>query len=393
MGRHVVISYSHADYDYVRRLGLHLENIKFDVWTDERIQSGALYAMEIEDRIRTCAVLIAVISPDANKSSWVANEIEIARKWNRPIMPLLLSGDAYVGLLHLHHERVIGGRIPRQAFFTRIRKFVNETREPSVRVIVWGDDRSDAVRVPSDLTDVDLVAAGNRHCLARHSDGRVTGWGVDLTHKLALEQLTEVMAVAAGFDYSLILHTDGRVRAVGNAGQRFAAPDDLTGVTAIAAGGRHGLALLADRRVRAWGDDACRQATVPDGLRDVIAIAAGARHSLALDEQGRVWSWGYLAGPERAAQLENVSAIAAGGSQSVALHNDRHITAWGGPQVPDDLDDVSSIAAGFGHVLALRLDGSVSTWGSPIHRPPTDLEHVVDISAGARHSMAIVLTP
>ena len=92
--------------------------------------------------------------------------------------------------------------------------------------------------VPSGLTNIVLIAAGDSHSLALRGDGKVIGWGDNFF------------------------------------GQRRV-PTGLANIVAIAAGSEHSLALRADGTVIAWGRNDSGQTTVPASLTNVVAIAAG----------------------------------------------------------------------------------------------------------------------
>jgi hypothetical protein len=108
--------------------------------------------------------------------------------------------------------------------------------------------------VPSGLSGVTAIAAGQFHSLALKGDGTVVAWGC-----------------GAG----------------GDSGQ-CSVPSGLSRVTAIAAGYGHSLvALKGDGTVVAWGCGAggdLGQCSVPSGLSRVTAIAASIAQSLALVE-------------------------------------------------------------------------------------------------------------
>jgi alpha-tubulin suppressor-like RCC1 family protein len=122
----------------------------------------------------------------------------------------------------------------------------------ATEVIAWGDNHYGQTDVPSGLSNVMAIAAGDYHSLALTTEGRVVQWpcfyGTDQTPM----------------------------------------PSDLGNVVAIAAGVYHSLALTAEGRVVVWGNNGWGQTNVPSGLGNVVAIAAGENHSLALLRQPKV---------------------------------------------------------------------------------------------------------
>jgi subtilase family serine protease len=115
-------------------------------------------------------------------------------------------------------------------------------------VVAWGNNDYHQTNVPSGLTNVVAIAAGQNHSLALKGDGTVVAWG------------------------------DNRYYGQINV------PSGLTNVVAIAGGGYHSLALKGNGTVVAWGDNDYHQINVPLGLTNVVAIAGGRMHSLALNK-------------------------------------------------------------------------------------------------------------
>ena len=286
----------------------------------------------------------------------------------------------------------VGGTVPA----------VGRTAGTSGTVTAWGDDLFGESSVPSGLSGVAAVSAGEWHSMALGSDGTVTAWG-DNNHGQATvpAALNGVVAISAGFFHNLALKSDGTVVGWGyNADGQATVPAGLRGVTAIAAGGFHSLALRSDRTVVGWGYNGDEETTVPPGLSDVVAIAAGAFHSLALKADGTVVAWGYdfYGQATVPAGLSGVVAIAAGAYHSLALKADGSVVAWGNDNlrqtaVPTALHGVVAISAGEDHSLALKSDGTVAVWGSNELGQllvPAGLHGVVAIDAGGYATLALV---
>jgi len=265
--------------------------------------------------------------------------------------------------------------------------------------------------VPSGLSGVTAIAAGEFNSLALKEDGTVVAWGECLGQCSAPSGLSGVTAIAAEELHSLALEVDGTVVAWG-CGRDFdfgqcSVPSGLSGVTAIAAGYAHSLALKADGTVVAWGcSQDFGQCSVPSGLSGVTAIAAAHSHSLALKADATVVAWG--CGSQDSGQcsvpsgLSGVTAIAAGTFHSLALKGDGTVVAWGcfgfnvrECRVPSDLSGVTAIAASFSRSMALKSDGTVVTWGcGPFDvgqcSVPAELSGVTAIAAGFYHNLALV---
>lgn len=274
-------------------------------------------------------------------------------------------------------------------------------------VVVWGSNWLGELTVPTGLSGVTAISAGNSHNLALKSDGTVVAWGSNEYEQLRVPAgLSGVTAISAGGSHSLALKSDGTVVAWGmkRAGQTTV-PAGLSGVTAISAGGVHSLALKSDGTVVAWGGNYNGQASVPAGLSGVIAIEAGILQSMALKNDGTVVVWGDDDQGAAPVGLSDVTAIAAGQSQSLALKGDGTVAAWrtsyfngpAVPPVPAGLSGVTALAAGAFHGLALKGDGTVVAWGdsnySGEQNVPAGLSGVTAIAAHGTHSMALVGGP
>ncbi len=107
---HIFISYSKQDIEFTRYLKTLLEAEGYAVWVDEaRLTPSARWWKSIEQNIVTCSVFVVVMSPNAYESDWVEREILLAEKEKRPIIPLLLAGDAWSRLANIQHVDMRGG--------------------------------------------------------------------------------------------------------------------------------------------------------------------------------------------------------------------------------------------------------------------------------------------
>lgn len=94
ISRHdVFISYASEDKLIVNNYfcnGFIEKGISF--WIDKKgLRFGDVFAEEIDNAIRDCEAFIFFYSKNAKKSEWVHKEIEKARKYRRPIIPILLD--------------------------------------------------------------------------------------------------------------------------------------------------------------------------------------------------------------------------------------------------------------------------------------------------------------
>lgn len=121
---HVFLSYSHRDDAYVAKLALALEREGIGVWVDNEIYYGARFTKEIRQHLDGCDAVVLIMSPAAEESEWVANEVERARRKGKPVLPLLLQGDTWLQLETVHHVDVRMGQLPPRAFYDRLRSII-----------------------------------------------------------------------------------------------------------------------------------------------------------------------------------------------------------------------------------------------------------------------------
>jgi serine/threonine protein kinase len=122
--RHLFISYSRRDKDYAGTLFDHLGQNGFTAWIDRQIEYGDMWFREIDEAIKTCAAFLVLMSPAAYESEWVQKEILLAKRYKKPIFPLLLNGDEFGILIDLQFADVRGGALPNADFLRRLRRAV-----------------------------------------------------------------------------------------------------------------------------------------------------------------------------------------------------------------------------------------------------------------------------
>ncbi|MCB0123345.1 MAG: toll/interleukin-1 receptor domain-containing protein, partial [Caldilineaceae bacterium] len=86
----IFISYSRRDQEFVLRLAVDLEERGAEVWIDQGdIQGGERWRQSIADGIARCQIFLLVVSPDAVRSPYVGEEIELAFQARKAILPIL----------------------------------------------------------------------------------------------------------------------------------------------------------------------------------------------------------------------------------------------------------------------------------------------------------------
>ncbi|MBT3314224.1 MAG: TIR domain-containing protein [Anaerolineae bacterium] len=97
----IFISYSHKDKAFVKKLAGNLSKDGNKIWWDfDALKGGDDWQKEIEKGITESRTILAVLTPDAMESEWVANEIAYAQNKGKRIIPLRLkSCDIPIGLV------------------------------------------------------------------------------------------------------------------------------------------------------------------------------------------------------------------------------------------------------------------------------------------------------
>ncbi|MGY3202149.1 RCC1 domain-containing protein [Streptomyces sp. TE5632] len=253
---------------------------------------------------------------------------------------------------HGAHERVYEGEPRRVAGISDARSvhvggstFFVVRRDGAVTA--WGAENilvnagkrqgHDGVTTPRAVPGADHVVSmgpGSLTMFALRSDGRVLGWGVNLTDVLGDEDGTGLTEI-----------------------------DGVEGVVDVASAGGAVVALKGDGRVCAWGNNAHgllgveprggqtgRPVLVP-GLEDIVRVAGGNDLALALDEDGAVWAWGRGASgalgdgdtsehssakPVRVRGLPAIRSIGAFQNTGLAIDTDGGLWGWGSGLVLGD---------------------------------------------------------
>jgi hypothetical protein len=125
----VFISFVHEDQIYTRKLADSLRQLGFEVWMDDRIQSGDRWWQTIVQAIDASAAFVVVMTPGAEKSEWVEREVLVALGEGKPVFPLLLRGRRFPLLVTTQYADVTGGRLPPDDFYERLEREVRAQSE------------------------------------------------------------------------------------------------------------------------------------------------------------------------------------------------------------------------------------------------------------------------
>ena len=92
----IFISYARADTEFARRLSRELRRFKVQGFMDQTdLAAGARLSDQLRDAVTRADAVVAVLSPEAARSSWVLAEIGLAQSANKEILPVLAPGAPY----------------------------------------------------------------------------------------------------------------------------------------------------------------------------------------------------------------------------------------------------------------------------------------------------------
>ena len=235
----------------------------------------------------------------------------------------------------------------------------------------WGASDYGATNVPTGLTDVEAIAAGSRHALAKRQDGMVVGWGNDLTGSGGNFNfppgLSGVTAISAGGNQSGAL-TGPPSMCFGQHYPNTAAPARSITLRSM------GLAPLFLSSVTLSGPNASDFTIAPEGVPtgspeevnatqlhitftpSALGLRTATLRIITNDPDTPIFDIA-LSGSGRA-PISRIKVL------TTATSPPNHVIGWGYsgiPQlnIPADLTDVAALAAGETHAVALKADGTV----------------------------------
>lgn len=102
---YIFVSYSHKNTSEVCKLLRLMKDNHFRFWYDEGITSGSEWDDVLYERITNCTQFVCFLTKDAVRSGHVKNEIHIAIKYGRRILPVFLDDVELRGGLELALDR------------------------------------------------------------------------------------------------------------------------------------------------------------------------------------------------------------------------------------------------------------------------------------------------
>jgi len=145
----IFISYSHKDYDYVRRLQEELLGKGFSVWMDDRIDYDAPWPKVIQDHLSNCDALILVVSENSFESEWVQKEVARAKRIGKPVLPILLNGGMWPSV-EMHQGLAVTDkdRLPEQ-FYEQLSHLMKRGGHPEEILTKPGTARNPGDEAPN----------------------------------------------------------------------------------------------------------------------------------------------------------------------------------------------------------------------------------------------------
>ena len=262
-------------------------------------------------------------------------------------------------------------------------------------------------------SNVQAVAAGNRHTLALDALGNVWSWG-DASYGRLGDGWRDDVVIGRGPLGGTITVTE----------RRTPTQTGLGWVHTISAGDAHSMAIDFEGRLWGWGSNNhgqvdgsnVRYRRTPIHIMDnIVAVSAGSTHTLALTGDGHLLAWGNSVNLPRAVGVfgaagsrlvaENVAQIYAGRSRNMFIDNDGVLWGWGSNinnelglplernayggflTIPSHVDtpmqsvltEVATVSVGAGGTLAIRRDGSVWQLGT---FPQRLMDNIMTLSTG-----------
>ena len=103
MAAEVFISYSSQDQERVVKIADKLRSAGVSIWVDESgIGAATLWSKEIATAIKSCRVLVLMVTPNSVKSKNVVKEVSLAAEQNKQILPVILEPTQIPEALEYH---------------------------------------------------------------------------------------------------------------------------------------------------------------------------------------------------------------------------------------------------------------------------------------------------
>ncbi|KAB2904272.1 MAG: SUMF1/EgtB/PvdO family nonheme iron enzyme [Anaerolineae bacterium] len=147
---HIYLSYSNDDYAH--KLASFIRQHGFNTWMDREPSGVNSWRVKVEG-IQSCAALVFIMSSESSASVWVQREVLLALAYQKPIVPLLLSGGNWPIFDLSCIVNVRDGEMPGEEFYRCLAASVIPTQKR-------GQDRT--VKANDDLVPYDVYHSISR---------------------------------------------------------------------------------------------------------------------------------------------------------------------------------------------------------------------------------------
>lgn len=255
-------------------------------------------------------------------------------------------------------------------------------------IVAWGSNDYGQCDVPVPNIGFVAAAAGYFHSVGLRSDGPVSGWGMDDEGQAGGPLVADAVEVSWADRVGVARHVDGSLTVWG---LDVSPPVPNEGFVQVATVPYSALALRDDGTVvrlgtRYWDGSGFTPAMFSPN-ENIVAIDAGLSHAIALRDDGSVLVMATDLSLKTVPEPNTgFTAVAAGGTLNLGLKEDGSIVAWGQNAygqlaVPEPNQDFVGIAAGHGFGLGLRSDGTCVAWGVQLATPTVGNHDLVEIEA------------
>ncbi|MBL8153012.1 MAG: toll/interleukin-1 receptor domain-containing protein [Anaerolineae bacterium] len=129
--KRIFISYSRRDKQFATRLAQSLTNNGADVWIDmEDIPAGVKWSTAIQQGLKTCDIMLVIVSPDAMQSTNVEDEWQYYLDRGKPILPILWRPAD----MHFQLNRIQYIDFHSQSYETALRQLVDEMQRQGIDI-------------------------------------------------------------------------------------------------------------------------------------------------------------------------------------------------------------------------------------------------------------------
>lgn len=219
----IFVSHATADRQQADLLVKQIEEAGISCWIASRdVPFGSNYAEVIVDAIEDAELVLLLLSPDANASPHVANEIERAVNYRRPIIPVRLADVKPSRSIELHVStrqwvEMWGPMEDRQLQTHRLIERLSETLRDHLPGVVSSSVSGPAVSSPASQPEVsgDLIESEHTELEVVGHDGTsvlLTTPAIKYPSGFGPSNTTEGIAVRRGVEESVLLWS--RVRAI-----------------------------------------------------------------------------------------------------------------------------------------------------------------------------------